>query len=256
MKKVNFSLLVYSVTLCLLCMLSIVEVKAQQYEIGGGLGVAAYSGDIVRRLDKGRVGLQGTLFGRRNFDNVWSLRAGLSYGRISAADNINPIDPVSEFRNAYFKGNIFEASAVMEYHFLDYLHPQSEHRYSPYGFFGLGFTYFSGRGAFNFDGNDDRGRYSLATPVIPFGIGVKYKITNNWILAMELGFRATFTDFLDRIDSQERFLRTTDNDGNIQPLPDEVRNSIYFGNYSDKDWYYFLGVSISYSINSYKCYAY
>ncbi|MFD2034091.1 DUF6089 family protein [Belliella marina] len=256
MKKVNFYLYAFLLAFGFFNLLGLKEAKSQQYEFGGGLGVAAYSGDIVRRLDKGRVGLQGTLFGRRNFDNVWSLRAGLSYGRISAADSINPIDPVAEFRNAYFKGNIFEASAVMEYHFLDYLHPQSEHRFSPYGFFGLGFAYYSGKGAFNYDGNDDRGKYSLGTPVIPFGLGVKYKIDNNWILGVELGFRATFTDFLDRIDSKPRFAPPVDDQGNTLPIPPEYYRAIYFGNYSDKDWYYFLGVSLSYSINSFKCYAY
>ena len=254
MKKVNFYLYPFLIVICFFSLNGFQEAKAQQYEIGGGLGVAAYSGDLVRRLDKGRVGLQGTLFGRRNFDNVWSLRAGLSYGRISAADSINPIDPVAESRNAYFKGNIFEVSAVMEYHFLDYLHPQSEHRFSPYGFFGLGFSYYSGEGAYNFQAFDEAtgdymlgensGSYYLTTPVIPFGIGVKYKINKNWTLGSELGFRATFTDFLDLLDGNRP--------AHLTPQ-DRLINS---GNYSDKDWYYFLGVSLSYSINSYKCYAY
>lgn len=231
-----------------------VDVKAQQFEFGGGLGVATYSGDIVRRLDKGNLGAQGTLFGRRNFDNVWSLRLGLSYGRLSAADSINPIDAMAEFRDAYFKGNLFEVSAVMEYHFLDYLHPQSAHRFSPYGFFGLGFSYFNGKGAFGFDpDNPDRGGYSLATPVIPFGIGVKYKLNNNWGLALEMGFRATFSDLIDRIDSQARFSRNEDT-GLIDPL-DQIRFT-YYGNPSDKDWYYFLGLTVSYSITTVKCYAY
>lgn len=240
-------------TLGLYGSMSFVEVKAQKYEFGGGLGVAAYTGDIVRRLDKGNVGIQGTLFGRRNFDNVWSLRAGLSYGRISAADSINPIDPLAEIRNAYFKANVFEISAVMEYHFLDYLHPQSAYRFSPYGFFGLGYSVISGNGAFNYDGNDDRGGYAVSTPVIPFGIGMKYKINNNWILGVEMGFRPTFSDLVDRLDSKARFQRDPDT-GLVDP-PSQI-GGFYYGNYSDKDWYYFLGVTLSYSITSIKCYAY
>ncbi|SNS07944.1 Outer membrane protein beta-barrel domain-containing protein [Belliella buryatensis] len=253
MKKVKFNLFLFSVLLCSLSLLALVDVKAQQFEFGGGLGVATYSGDIVRRLDKGNLGAQGTLFGRRNFDNVWSLRLGLSYGRLSAADIINPIDAMAEFRDAYFKGNLFEVSAVMEYHFLDYLHPQSAHRFSPYGFFGLGFSYFNGSGAFGFDpSNPDRGGYSLATPVIPFGIGVKYKLNNNWGLALEMGFRATFSDLIDRIDSQARFSRN--DNGQVDPL-EQIRFT-YYGNPSDRDWYYFLGLTVSYSITTVKCYAY
>lgn len=230
-----------------------IGLNAQQYEIGGGVGGAAYTGDIVRRLDKGNVGIQGTLFGRQNFDNVWSMRAGFSYGRISAADSINPIDPLAKIRDAYFNARVFEVSVVMEYHFLDYLHRQSAHRYSPYGFFGLGYSLISGNGSFGYNGDNTRGGYLVSTPVIPFGIGLKYKITNNWILGVEMGFRPTFTDLVDRLDSKPRFRR---NDAGEVVTPQIQAESFYYGNYSDKDWYYFSGVTISYSINSIKCYAY
>jgi len=253
LKKVNFSLLVLFMTLGLYGLMSFVEVKAQKYEFGGGLGLATYTGDIVRRLDKGNLGIQGTLFGRRNFDNVWTLRAGLSYGRISAADSIYPIDPLAASRNAYFKADVFEIAAVMEYHFLDYLHPYSAYRFSPYGFFGLGYSIISGNGAFNYNGNEDLGDYAVSTPVIPFGIGMKYKVNNNWILGIEMGFRPTFSDLVDRLDSKARFQRDPDT-GQVNPA-NQV-GSIYYGNYSDRDWYYFLGLTLSYSITSIKCYAY
>jgi hypothetical protein len=246
----TFPRLIFLSIVGLLVSAMVLEVKAQQYEIGGGIGVSAYSGEIVRRLDQGRVGLQGTFFGRRNFDNVWSLRAGLSVAGISAADSVTRLDPVAVYRDAYFKGRIAEASAVMEYHFLDFMHPQAEFRFSPYGFFGLGLSYYMGSGrAFAFD--EEQGMFSTMTPVIPFGLGIKYRLSNRWILASELGFRATFTDKLDKIDGTQPL---------VSRFPDPNNQGDPFGyttaNYSTKDWYYFFGVTLSYSFSTAKCYAY
>ncbi|GHB30436.1 type IX secretion system protein PorG [Mongoliitalea lutea] len=230
--------------------LTALETRAQKYDLGGGLGVAAYSGEIVRRLDQGRVGLQGTFFGRRNFDNVWSLRGGLSFARISAADSITRLDPAAVYRDAFFKGNIWEASAVMEYHFLDFMHPQAQFRFSPYGFFGLGFTYYSGEGrSFLLEQPE---RYRTTTPVIPFGLGIKYRLNDRWILAAELGFRATFTDNLDKIEGNLNVIPRFEPPANGQPQAFGYNAA----NYSDRDWYYFFGLTISYSLSSVKCYAY
>ncbi|UJP67004.1 outer membrane beta-barrel protein [Mongoliitalea daihaiensis] len=224
--------------------------QAQQYDLGGGLGVAAYSGEMVRRLDQGRVGLQGTFIGRRNFDNVWSLRGGLSFARISGADSITRLDPAAVYRDAYFKGNVWEATVVMEYHFLDFMHPQAQFNFSPYGFFGLGFAYYAGEGrSFALEAPE---RYNTSTPIIPFGLGIKYRLNDRWILAAELGFRASFTDRLDKIEANQLVIPRFENPN----IPDPQVFGYNAANYSDKDWYYFLGLTISYSFSSVKCYAY
>jgi hypothetical protein len=238
---------------CLLIVLFVAAplgVFAQKYDFGGGLGVATYSGDITRLVNPEQLGFQGTLFGRRNFDNVWSIRGGISFARLNAADSLKPIDPAAALRNGFFKGSLAEVSVVAEYHFLDFMHPQARYRFSPYGFLGLGYSTFSGSGQ-TFQGDPDAGTYLVSTPVIPFGIGIKYKLSKQWILATELGFRATFTDNLDKIDSKQ---------ASIPRFPDPNNpNAPYgynYGNYSDKDWYYFLGVTLSYSFYSVKCFSY
>lgn len=250
LKKAGNRIFFSSYCLLLFGLLSIGDLLAQRNELGFGLGGATYSGDIIRRVDPSQLGIQGTLFGRRNFDNVWSLRAGISFARLNAADSINPIDALAARRNAAFKGSVFEATAIMEYHFLDFTHPQSQHKYSPYGFFGLGYSFFSGEGN-AYQGDPKAGFYSLGTPIIPFGLGIKYRLNNRWALAMELGFRATFSDFFDKIDSEV---------ASIPRFPDpsntNVPYGINYGNYGDKDWYYFLGLTLSYSFNSVQCYSY
>lgn len=249
MKKVNFQ--IFKTLLCIsilgLCFIS--EAKAQKYEIGGGLGTTAYTGDILRKIDLDHLGLHGTLFGKRNFDNVWTLRLGLTAGTLRATDSVRPYDLAAERRDARFRGGIIEGTAIMEFNFLDFLRNDSEFFWSPYAFFGIGYSHFFSKGntyAFQFSE-----RYNVGTVVIPFGGGVKYRLDDRWTLAVEAGIRATFTDYLDKVDSRTPPIpRFQDPANPNQPY------GINYGNPYDKDWYYFLGVTLSYTIASTKCYAY
>jgi hypothetical protein len=249
LKKLNFQISTYLVIVAAVFLGFIQEGNAQKYEVGGGLGVATYSGDIIRLVDPNQIGLQGTLFGKRNFDNVWTLRVAGSLAEINATDSINPIDYLAKVRDARFRAGIIELSAVMEFNFLDYLRTNSEFRFSPYAFFGIGYTYAFAKGntyAFNVSS-----KYSLGTVVLPFGGGVKYRLNERLILAAEVGIRATFTDYLDKIDSKEPVIpRFQDPVNPNQPY------GVNFGNGYDKDWYYFVGLTISYNISNTKCYAY
>lgn len=227
-------------------------VKAQQHEIGLGLGAGTYTGDILRIIDPNQLGIQGTLFGRRNFDNAWSLRAGFSIARLNGTDSIRPIDQVAATRNAYFNGTMAEVSARMEFHFMDYMSHKSTSRFSPFGFFGLGYGLFFGQGQ-SYEGDIQPGNYSLGTVILPFGAGIKYKLKDRILLSFEGGAKATFTDDLDKIGDESIYLpryRTDPGTGNQVLEP----TSINFGNSSDRDWYYFLGFTISYSFHQIKCY--
>lgn len=253
MKKINFQNIKYLLVFILILAGNLFPVKAQKYEIGGGLGVATYTGDIIRKIDPRQLGLQGTLFGKRNFDNVWTLRVALSSALLQAEDSLRPLDPAALVRDGRFRGGVIEGSAVMEFNFLDFLRNDSEFRWSPYAFFGLGFSHFIMKGnTYQFVVSE---RYNLNSVVIPFGGGVKYRLNDRWTLAAELGLRPTMTDLLDKIDSSlpaiPRYQPPADpNTGQIPPY------GINFGNPNTKDWYYFLGLTISYTIANVKCYAY
>jgi hypothetical protein len=249
LRKVNFQIFSHLIIFLLVFSGISLETKAQMYEIGGGIGVATYSGDIIRKIDPGQIGFQGTLFGKRNFDNVWTLRVGLNLARLNAADSIKPIDRLAEVRDGRFRAGLIEGSAVMEFNFLDFIRKNSQFRFSPYAFFGLGYTYAFAKG--NTFAYNVSTRYNVGTVVIPFGGGVKYKLNDRWTLAAELGFRPTLTDYLDKIDSTEPEIPRFPDPNN----PDSPYG-INFGNPYDKDWYYFLGLTISYNIAGNKCYAY
>lgn len=249
MKKVNFIRSSILLTFCVLGLWGIPKTYGQNYEIGAGLGATAYTGDMLRIIDPGQLGLQGTLFGKRNFDNVWSLRLAVSGGSIHGTDSVRPIDRAALNRNAWFRGGFLEGSAVLEFNFLDYLRTDSEFNWTPYAFFGVGYTQFFLRGKYH--ATDPGERYNTHTLVIPFGGGVKYMINDRWTLAAEVGVRATLSDYIDKIDSNTPFLSRIP-DAQDPDLPSGVN----FGNPNDKDWYYFFGVSISYLIPTTKCYAY
>ena len=252
MKKVNFKIFSLLVVLGFLTLSSVNSSYGQSYEVGGGLGTSAYSGDIIRKIDPGQVGLQGTLFGKRNFDNVWSLKLGVSVAELMAADSIQPIDAMASLRNAHVKGRITEFSALMEFNFLDYVNHKSEFKFSPYAFFGMGYAFVNAKGRMHKGANVED--YRTRTVVIPFGGGVKFLLTNQLTLGMELGFRPTTSDALDQLDSTLPAL--TRYDTPIGPDTKALPQSLNFGNPNTKDWYYFLGVTVSYTLTKARCYTY
>jgi hypothetical protein len=254
LNKSRLYTLALSTVLLILSLNNAQMASAQQYEVGLGLGAGTYTGDILRRIDPAQLGIQGTLFGRRNFDNAWTLRAGISVSRLNGSDSINPVDPVALTRNAYFNGTMAELSATMEFHFLDYMSHRSTNRFSPFGFFGLGYGMFFGDGQ-SYRADPQPGSYTVNTVILPFGAGIKYKLKDRILLSLEGGAKATFTDNLDKIGNEMAYFprfRTDPGTGNQVLDP----NSINFGNPSDRDWYYFLGLTISYSFHQIKCYPY
>ena len=42
-------------------------------------------------------------------------------------------------------------------------------------------------------------RYRLTEVAIPMGLGVKYRLTERFILGLDAGLRKTFTDYLDDV---------------------------------------------------------
>jgi len=177
---------------------------------------------------------------------------GVNLAEVMAADSIQPIDVMAAVRNAHFKGRITEFTTVMEFNFLDYINHKSEFKFSPYAFFGLGYSFVGGEGRINESLPVEK--YSLKTLVIPFGGGVKVLVGPQLTLGVELGFRPTTSDFLDKLDSQlpasPRF--ETPIDPTSKPLP----AGLNYGNPYTKDWYYFLGVTLSYTLTKARCFTY
>lgn len=143
-----------------------------------------------------------------------SWRVNVSRGTIEGSDALNasysPKDIHRKIRNLSFRNTIWEVKADLV---IDLFENRGKpvHRadYTPYFFAGI--VYFHHRpqaqapAAFGGGWTDLQpmrleGRsYALNQFAIPAGIGFRYKLDQRWDLAVETGWRFTFTDYLDDV---------------------------------------------------------
>ncbi len=202
-------------------------VQAQKIEVGGGLGVFNYKGDISPSFKFRFFKPGGSLFFRYNPNQALSLRAELAAGLIGAADQYSK-DPFQKARNMSFRTRITEASAVAEYNFLDYEEKRFAVNWTPYVFGGLGISKFKP------DVVTDS--YKTNSLVIPYGVGIKYQIRRPWNIGLEYGTRKTFSDYYDNLGGDPK--------STVQ---------LEQGDPSKKDTYYYIRLSISYTFYRIVC---
>ncbi|HEX8329907.1 MAG TPA: DUF6089 family protein [Hymenobacter sp.] len=201
--------------------------KRKQYNsVGFSLNAMNYFGDVTPvtnftslRFGATRVGA-GVSITRRFYPRV-SGRFGLSYGRISGDDTkaADPNDPDARFRynrNMTFRNDILEASAVA---IVDLIENRNNYLkrpdFVPYVFAGVAGFYHSPKGLVgpNSAGLSSGSYVSLADLktegqtsaygqtqlAIPFGGGIRYRINRNFDASLEIGWRKTFTDYIDDV---------------------------------------------------------
>ncbi len=202
---------------------------SQRSEIGFGLGVFNYTGDITRTYNLTTSKPAATVFYRSNISKVISLRTSITGGQVAASDRHHPLDSAAIKRNASFNIFLLEAAATFEYHFLDWRSERHRLRFTPYLFAGLGLFGISGN-------NSKTAPYSNVQMCIPFGGGMKYVLNPKYYIAFEVGIRKTFFDYLDNVSG-----------GNTS-----VKNYQY-GNPSDYDNYFFTGITLTYTFYDIPC---
>ncbi len=236
-------------------------------------GISNYSGDLQSKMfttDQSNgafgLGVQYDLTGH------FSVLSGINYGKVAAADKFNK--PDLQQRNLSFQSQIFEWNLMAEYNLFDL----SERRFTPYAFAGIAVYHFDpfafdtlgnkvflkplsteGEGLAQYPNNKP---YSLTQFAIPFGAGIKLRVTDNVTLAYEIGFRKLFTDYLDDVSSRyvdqtillnakgpeavEMAYRGNEiKGGAAYPVAGTIR-----GHSQYKDWYYFSGIRVSIGINT------
>lgn len=213
--------------------------KRKQYtSIGVSLNAMNYFGDLNPATNfasfhlgdtRPNLGLNIT---HRFFPRV-SGRFALSYGRITADDNTNANrdDANARYRytrNMNFRSDIAEASAVV---IVDLIENRNNYLkrpdFVPYLFGGVAGFHFSPQG------KDANGNYVDLQPLktegvdyskfqfsLPFGAGVRYRINRNLDASFEIGFRKTFTGYLDDVS------------GNYANLSAATAPAQYFGGYN------------------------
>lgn len=205
--------------------------------------------------------------------NHLSVRGGLLHGRISADDKKNK--PSLQSRNLNFQSKVTEFNVLGEYA----LFGLEEKRFTPYAFAGVALFRFNpytydtagakhflqplgteGQGLAQYPG---RKEYKLTQFAIPFGAGLRVRVSEKVTLAYEFGLRKTFTDYLDDVSTTyvdpaalatvrgPKAVELAYRGGELRngnpnyPADGTVRGGSEF-----KDWYYFSGLTVTVGIGN------
>lgn len=244
----------------------VMPVRAQ-FDIGGFMGTCLYQGDITNNFI-GKANFAGGINLRYNVNPYIAVRAGLTYGRIGADDK-QAKSQARKDRNLNFKSPVIEFSLVGEYNVFGY-NSGSRRRYpgmvkskwSPYVFGGI--SYFMFNPTTTYQGQvvnlsaiqtEPEKSYSLMQIAIPAGLGIKYNFERFWTIGFEMGYRKTFTDYLDDVSGQTlnpattldiRALALSDRSRELTPdgsskFPENYNR----GNKKNLDSYAFIGITIA-----------
>jgi hypothetical protein len=259
------------------------SLHAQENEFGAWLGTCVYLGDLNPTVSFKNARWATGMFYRYNLNDRMAVRAQFNYGFLDAADKRIKRYPYLQARNLDFKSQLVELAATYEVNFFKYSlissrgTKESKH-WTPYVFMGLSLFYYKPYTKLNGEkyilesigtegqksaNNPSRNRgYDNYAIAIPYGIGVKIGLSQNWALNIEASSRITFSDYID--DVSNNYVEPDDVnyiiDGiNVGPqLADKSNPKIGIpgkqrGTSKDKDRFMFVGVGITYTIQTTKC---
>jgi len=220
------------------------QLPTKSIEVGLHAGTLIYQGDISNSF-VGSTNRLTPAFGlhiSKPINNQLAWRVQIFKGTVADDDALYSNPAYKQLRNFSFKTRITDVAAMLVWkpfgEQLDNMYYQK--KIIPYAFAGVGFSKVAiARSYANTDpsvfvGKDDLQRDIDQTlpkvlPIIPLGVGVKYKFATNWALHAEGLYRFTDTDYLDGFS--------------------------YAANPNAKDNYYSATIGISYTFlsNKYKC---
>jgi hypothetical protein len=244
------------------------QLQAQTWEIGGSLGGAGYIGDLNPNNPIKISGGSAGLFVKRNFDGYFSAKLNFAYGKIGAGDSTSSSQQFRE-RNLSFTDGLKELSIIGEFNFMKYIPDAGPNKFTPYIYSGVGITGYVPRTVYN---NQSVGLrelktegqttpYGRNTVVIPYGVGIKYNIGYKFTVAADIGYRYTFTDYLD--DVSGTYADKSKLTGMSKALSDRSGelNGYYIGSagsqrgdFKPRDTYFLVGFTISYTFVTQRCY--
>jgi opacity protein-like surface antigen len=260
MNKILFAVLVIS------NLVALPGLAQDRWQLTAFGGVMNYNGELnsAFRLKNSKpsfgLGVQYKL------TDFWAVQANLTYGKLNAHDSNNVAN--TAHRNLHFSNNIFEVNTVAVLHFRDLYYKM----WTPYVFVGVAYfhhepyTYYAdqkvklrplsteGQGLANYP---DRKPYSPHQIAIPFGGGVKFRLSDKVHLAYEVNLRKLFTDYID--DVSTRYVNPADLLAERNQLAVDLSyrggeipggNPAYpalntiRGSEKTKDWYYNHGIKL------------
>lgn len=208
---------------------------SQIYEVGVFIGGSNFIGDVgaTNYISPNKIAVGGIL--KWNRSTRHSYRLSVIYAKLEGIDAKSD-DPRRKQRGYTFETDLLEISAGMEFTFFDFdLHTEGK-KMTPYLYTGIT---AANHDNFYFDNGiqTDENTSSWAFG-IPMVLGVKTRLADSFILAIEIGARYTFSDEID---------------GSIPDNP-SLQPNFSFGNINNNDWYTFSGITLTYTFGQNPCY--
>ncbi|PLX10830.1 MAG: hypothetical protein C0594_04300 [Marinilabiliales bacterium] len=194
----------------------VVAQKRNRIDVGPFLGVNYYMGELNLSKQFLSPGPVAGLAFRFPLNKRYAIRGNLVNATISA-DDYNSDYSFQRARNHQLKTNLTELSFLAEFNYLNYIEGSDREYFSPFVSAGLAGYYSTGNN-------------SPLGIAIPFGLGIKYNLTEKLNFSLEWIFRKTFSDNLDMLAGKS--------------LSDLEIKQTAFGN--NKDWYCFAAAVITY----------
>lgn len=239
-------------------------------EVGVNAGATGYMGDLNPNNPLRFSGPAFGFFVKGNLDPYWAIGVHYNYGKIKGND-ANSSNQDFRDRNLNFSTPLNELSLQVDFNFLDYFSGGGTRNFTPYIFAGVGGVLFNPKG--NYGGKQYELRYYKTEGVdyknyaisVPFGVGMKYRISDRWGLFTQIGYRVAQTDYLDDVSGrypapgQEAIGLNNPNVPVNLSDPSQKRMATpgsQRGDLIKRDTYLFLHVGLSYTFTSDKCYAF
>lgn len=213
-------------------------INAQLHEIGVYMGYSNFIGDVgaTNYINPNHLAY-GAIY-KWNRSPRHSFRATVTRTLLEGKD-INSDDPSRKLRGYQFKNTITELSVGMEFTFWEFNLHNIEPQGTPYLYTGI--SYFNYDTLYLNEQNNIVPYGSDNSFAIPMVVGYKATISSNLILAGEIGARYTFTDAID----------------GSNPVKDKKDfDELKFGNINSKDWYMFMGITLTYTFGKKPCFCY
>ena len=257
---------------CLFMLFVSFNIFGQQFRLTSFAGTSNYGGELQNKnftFDQSHfaVGL-GVSY---ELNEQLYLTGAFKLGKLSATDkksirNLN--------RNLSFSTPLSELNLGLEYDFLNL----NTHSLTPYIFGGIALYHFN-PSTLDSIGNKvylqplstegegfvpGRKKYSLTQIAIPFGGGIKFALTPDVRIGIEVGLRKLFTDYIDDVSTNyvDKDLLLANRGQQAVDLAfrgGELKSGITYptdgttrGNPKSKDWYYFTGFTVSFNLGAEK----
>lgn len=262
-------------------LLIIDKTTSQSLEVGGGFGLSTYDGELTPTTFKGRFKILEpgvTVFARYNPMNPYfTWRAGFLLTSIRGDDALSDESSWRQTRNLSFHTRIIEFAVIGEWNIFSFYPDRAGRAFTPYLFGGIAVYNFKPTTIYNGKVIDlqplgtegqglsqypERDFYNLTQISLPVGGGLKWAVTDQITLSGEMGWRKTFTDYLDDISTtyvdydlllnergdlsaklSRRSWEVTGVPPDQVPVGDNRR-----GSPSAKDWYFMGLIKLSYQL--------